>query len=49
MRWGSTETAGGGGGIGTGLGRGEAARGEEVREVGRQPHLRDWPVRHRDR
>lgn len=28
------------------LGRGEAARGEEVGEVGRQPHLRDQLVRH---
>lgn len=38
-----------GGVIETDLGDGEAARGEEVREVGRQPHLRDRPVRHRDR
>lgn len=29
------------------LGRGEAARGEEVGEVGRQLHLRDQLVRHR--
>jgi hypothetical protein len=31
------------------LGRGEAARGEEVGEVGRQPHLRDQLVGHRCR